>query len=69
MIILLFLENRRFKVKVDGEYSDEVIQLERAPQGSVFSTTLFILAINGLAYQLYNARINRFSDGFFRSTS
>ena len=52
MAIKLFLENRRFKVKVNEEYSEEFIQFEGVPQGNVLSTTLFILAVNRLARQL-----------------
>ena len=47
-----FLRNRTFKVKVNGVLSEEFSQFEGVPQGSVLSTTLFIMAINDLAKQL-----------------
>ena len=47
-----FLTNRSFKVSVNGVLSDEYPQFEGVPQGSVLSTTLFILAINDLAKQV-----------------
>ena len=43
-----FLSNRRFTVKIGSTFSDEYIQHEGVPQGSVLSCTLFALAVNGL---------------------
>ena len=45
-----FLPNRKFKVLVNGITSEEYIQYEGVPQGSVVSTTLFILSINDIVY-------------------
>ena len=47
-----FLSNRKFKVMVNGIESGEYIQYEGVPQGSVLSTTLFILAINDIVFTL-----------------
>ena len=43
-----FLSDRRFTVKIGSTFSDEYIQHEGVPQGSVLSCTLFALAVNGL---------------------
>ena len=42
----------QFKVMVNGITSEEYIQYEGVPQGSVLSTTLFILAIDNILYTL-----------------
>ena len=47
-----FLHHRKFKVNVNGVLSDEHSQYEGVPQGSVLSTTLFILAVNNITQQL-----------------
>ena len=43
-----FLSDRRFTVKIGSTFSDEYIQHEGVPQGSVLSCTLFALAVNDL---------------------
>ena len=43
-----FLSDRLFTVKIGSTFSDEYIQHEGVPQGSVLSCTLFPLAVNGL---------------------
>ena len=43
-----FLENRKFKVQLNNNYSDEREQEQGVPQGSVLSVTLFIIAINNI---------------------
>ena len=43
-----FMENRIFQVKVANKLSNEYIQEEGVPQGSVLSVTLFIIAINDI---------------------
>ena len=52
VIIKSFLSNRMFKVMINGITSEEYIQYESVPQGSIFSTTLYILAINDIVYTL-----------------
>ena len=47
-----FLTNRKFKVMLNGFKSAEFIQYEGVPQGSILSTTCFILAINDLPKHL-----------------
>ncbi|XP_055944481.1 uncharacterized protein LOC129975443 [Argiope bruennichi] len=47
-----FLKLRKFRVKVESEYSDYFIQEEGVPQGSILSVTLFILKINNILKQL-----------------
>ncbi|GBM29936.1 RNA-directed DNA polymerase from mobile element jockey, partial [Araneus ventricosus] len=47
-----FLQLRKFRVKVESEFSDFFIQEEGVPQGSVLSVTLFILKINNILKQL-----------------
>ncbi|GBM23621.1 putative RNA-directed DNA polymerase from transposon X-element [Araneus ventricosus] len=47
-----FLKLRKFRVKVESEFSDFFIQEEGVPQGSVLSVTLFILKINNILKQL-----------------
>ncbi|GBL55403.1 hypothetical protein AVEN_232920-1, partial [Araneus ventricosus] len=47
-----FLQLRKFRVKVESEFSDFFIQEEGVPQGSVLSVTLFILKINAILKQL-----------------
>ena len=47
--IKAFLEPRRFKVKVGGSVSEENMQENGVPQGSVLSVTLFSIKINSLA--------------------
>ena len=44
-----FLKKRYFKVRVCKTLSDSKIQEEGVPQGSVFSVTLFALAIDGIS--------------------
>lgn len=50
--IVQFLKERTFKVKINGVLSKEYTQYEGVPQGSVLSTTLFIMAINDITKQL-----------------
>ena len=47
-----FLTNRTFRVKVAASYSPPFSQYEGVPQGSVLSTSLFLLAINNIASSL-----------------
>ncbi|GBO08910.1 putative RNA-directed DNA polymerase from transposon X-element, partial [Araneus ventricosus] len=47
-----FLQLRKFRVKVESEFSDFFIQEEGVPQGSVLSATLFILKIDNILKQL-----------------
>ena len=42
------MKNRIFQVKVANKLSNEYIQEEGVPQGSVLSVTLFIIAINDI---------------------
>jgi hypothetical protein len=46
--IINFLKNRRFKTKIETSTSEECVQEEGVPQGSVLSCTLFALAINDI---------------------
>ena len=48
-IIVDFLSDRRFHVKVCGEVSREFTQDMGVPQGSVLSCTLFLIAINTIS--------------------
>ena len=47
-----FLSPRYFKVDINGYKSEEYIQYEGVPQGSILSTTCFILAIDGIVNDL-----------------
>uniref|UniRef100_A0A1Y1LER8 Reverse transcriptase domain-containing protein n=1 Tax=Photinus pyralis TaxID=7054 RepID=A0A1Y1LER8_PHOPY len=51
-IIQSFLEERKFRVRVGDIYSGIYEQQNGIPQGSVFSTTLFLIAINGIADEI-----------------
>ena len=44
-----FLQERRFKVSVNGELSEECVQEAGVSQGSILSVTLFAIKINSLA--------------------
>lgn len=46
LFIESFLKNRKFVVRVNAERSTERILENVVPQGSVLSTTLFLIAIN-----------------------
>ena len=52
MCIRNFFQNRVFKVRVNNTYSSFQQQYEGVPQGSVLSTTCFIIAINGISHVL-----------------
>lgn len=43
-----FLKTRTFQVRIGNTLSDELIQVNGVPQGSVISVTLFLIAINNL---------------------
>ena len=47
-----FLQDRKFKVRIDNSMSEEFTQQNGIPQGSVLSCTLFHLAINDLVKDL-----------------
>lgn len=47
-----FLSNRKFTTKIKNKQSNQHIQEEGVPQGSVLSCSLFMLAINNIASQL-----------------
>ena len=47
-----FLSNRTFRVRVNDSLSDVFPQVEGVPQGCVLSTTLFLVAINGIVSSL-----------------
>ena len=47
-----FLKNRTFQVKILNTLSDDFIQEEGVPQGSVLSVTLFSIKINEILNQL-----------------
>ena len=47
-----FFQNRVFKVRVGSNYSTTHEQHEGVPQGSVLSTTCFIIAINSISHVL-----------------
>ena len=46
--VLDFLSERKFRVKVGPEISDEYDIVNRIPQGSVISPVLFNIMINGI---------------------
>ena len=50
--IVNFLNNRIFQVKILNTLSDEFVQEEGVPQGSVLSVTLFNIKINHILKQL-----------------
>ena len=47
-----FFQSRAFKVRVNNNYSSTHQQHEGVPQGSVLSTTCFIIAINSISHVL-----------------
>ena len=47
-----FFENRTFQVRLNDSYSSVHVQHEGVPQGSVLSTTCFIVAINSVSHVL-----------------
>ncbi|GBN95984.1 putative RNA-directed DNA polymerase from transposon X-element, partial [Araneus ventricosus] len=47
-----FLQTRTFQVRVGDILSEEFIQKEGVPQGSVLSVVLFVIKINGIIHQL-----------------
>lgn len=47
-----FMTDRRFKVRANGYSSEEMVQENGVPQGEIFSTTLFLVAINKIADQI-----------------
>ena len=58
-----FLRNRSFKVRVGTKYSEEFVQEEGLPQGSVLSVTCFIVAINSICNVIpENVRSSLFVD-------
>ena len=60
-----FLNQRTFQVRIDNTYSDTYILENGIPQGSVLSSTLFILAINNVTKQLPNGvKSNLYVDDF-----
>lgn len=68
--IAKFLKERSFRVRVRSVFSEEFIQEEGVPQGSVLSVTLFIIAIDGLLHQLPPSVLgNLFVDDFQISVS
>ncbi|XP_014259728.1 uncharacterized protein LOC106672656 [Cimex lectularius] len=44
-----FLENRRFRVELGTVPSEDYVQENDIPQGSVMSVALFLVAVNGIA--------------------
>ena len=48
MFISNFLSPRNFKVDINGHLSDNFLQHEGVPQGSILSTTCFLLAIDDI---------------------
>jgi ribonuclease HI len=47
-----FLALRKFKVRIGSCFSDDFIQEQGVPQGSVLSVTLFIIAINNILNEI-----------------
>jgi len=47
-----FLRDRKFKVRLESEYSDSFDQEMGVPQGSLLSVTLFALKINSIVYTI-----------------
>jgi len=47
-----FFQQRTFKVRVNNTYSEVYTQYEGVPQGSVLSTTCFIIAIKSISHVL-----------------
>lgn len=48
-----FLQNRKYRVRVNNELSQEYIQENGVPQGSVISTTLFIIAMDTIISRIH----------------
>ena len=52
VFIQSFLSHRSFRVQVSSSISSSFTQYEGVPQGSVLSTTLFLIAVNGIVSTL-----------------
>lgn len=52
VFIQSFLSHRSFRVQVSSSVSSSFTQFEGVPQGSVLSTTLFLIAVNGILSSL-----------------
>ena len=50
-----FLRERFFRVKLNNFFSEERVQENGVPQGSVFSVLLFAIKINSLSTELTNS--------------
>lgn len=58
-----FLKNRHFKVRTNNIQSETKFSENGIPQGSVLSTTLFLISINDVAKQVKNpVKISMFAD-------
>ena len=57
-----YLSGRSFKVKVNGNFSDQFDMLSRVPQGSTLGPLLFILYTNDLSLCVKNCMILLFAD-------
>ena len=60
-----FLTNRSFKVRINGVLSNKKILQNGIPQGSVLSTTLFLIAINDIMISIsLPVQANLYADDF-----